>query len=155
MTNRLLIALVATAAVGCAEPTDPLENLPVYPGWFLSTVDGAYPPIPEGNGGSLLRAGFAFREYTVTGPGQGSGVVTYARHVLRDGVLDPTIVDLDFTIGGGTLRINLCPRLSACIAVVGTELVGPVAGGTAPLVLTEYLGGQAGPVLRFHAALPD
>ncbi|MFN0178255.1 MAG: hypothetical protein ACKVZ0_05610 [Gemmatimonadales bacterium] len=82
-------------------------------------------------------------------------MVTYARHVLRGGVVEPAIVDLDFTIGAGTLRINLCPRLAACIAVVDAALVGPVAGGTAPLVLTEYLGGQAGPVLPFHAALPD
>lgn len=155
MRIRVLMAVMAMAAVGCNEPTDPLESLPVYPGWFLSTVDGAYPPIPDGNGGSLLSAGLAFREYTVTGPGQGSGVVTYARHVLRNGVLEPAIVDLDFTIGGGTLRINLCPRLAACIAVVDAALVGPVSGGTAPLVLTEYLGGHAGAVLRFHAALPD
>jgi hypothetical protein len=154
VSNRSLLALVLLAAVACSEPADPLEDLPFYPGWFLSTVDGTYPPIPEGNGGSLLSAGLRFFEYTETAPGQGSGVVTYARHVLRGGVVEPAIVDLDFTIGVGILRINLCPRLSSCFAVTA-ELVGPVAGGTAPLVLTEHIGGQPGPVLRFGAALPD
>ncbi|MFN0179603.1 MAG: hypothetical protein ACKVZ0_12465 [Gemmatimonadales bacterium] len=153
MAKRSLLALALLAAVGCAEPADSLENLPVHPGWGLTTVNGAFLPVPEGNDGSLQSAGLIFREYTVTGPGQGRGVVTYARHVRRNGLMERSIVDHDFTIGGGSLRINLCPRLAVCIALVAIELVGPVIGGTAPLILTEYLGGQAGPVLRFDAAL--
>ena len=151
--KRPVLAVALLVAVGCSDPVDPLEHLPIYPGWSLVTVDGRSPPIPDDTGGSLVSAGLRFLEFASTGSGQGSGVVQYATHVLRAGTLDRSIVQFDFTIGDGTLRINLCPRLSACIAAA--ELAGPVTGGTTPLLLTQYLAGQPGSVLQFQAALPE
>ncbi|MEZ4455358.1 MAG: hypothetical protein R2882_02225 [Gemmatimonadales bacterium] len=149
----ILFGLGLVAIAGCGGPTSPIDQLPIYPGWFLSTVDDDYPPIPDWKGGSLLAAGLYFLEFTPDGTG-GTGVVTFTTNVLRGAVAEPTHVDLGFTISGGQLRINLCPSGGACFAVTD-ELVGPISGRTEPLVLTRYTGGQAGAVFRFGAALPD
>lgn len=151
--RRYLLAAAFLVAVGCSDPADPLEHFPLYPGWYLVTVDGQFLPIPDGTGGSMISSGLRFLEFTSTGSAEGSGVVQYVTHVLRGGVVEPSIVELDFTISGTTLHIDLCPRLSACVAA--TELVGPVGGGTTPLVLTRFVAGQAGSVLQFQASLPD
>ncbi|MGE0442582.1 MAG: hypothetical protein AB7S39_19025 [Gemmatimonadales bacterium] len=149
----ILAGLALLAMAGCNGATNPIEKLPIYPGWFLSTIDGAYPPIPDWNGGTLVAAGLYFRDFTADGNG-GSGVVTFTTNVLRGSVPEPTSADLNFTISGGQLRINLCPPGGACFAVTD-ELHGPIGERTDPLVLTRYVGGQAGAVFRFGPALPD
>jgi hypothetical protein len=82
------------------------------------------------------------------------GLVRYIVDVRRpDRFIDHSEVDLNYSIEEGTLRINLCPSLALCI--MSMELVGPIDTDGGELLLTHYLGGKAGSVYRFVAALPD
>jgi hypothetical protein len=70
---------------------------------------------------------------------------------MPDQTIQRSTSDLLYTIENDELRINLCPPLALCITT--TELVGPVPEGALELVLTHYIGGQAGPVSHFSVVL--
>ena len=140
-------------AQGCASPAGPS---PLYPGYFLTSVDGDPLPAPYGTDGSMLVSGsLGFGDSDrprTTGPV--TGMVTYTLVVRRpDQSLEHSTMQLDYSISDGVLRINLCPPLALCI--VSTELVGPILGRTSELVLTNYLAGAPGSVYRYFPSLPD
>lgn len=151
--NRVLIILAVLLTQGCGNPLAPS---PLYPGYFLSAVDGQPLPVPFAADGSVLLAGslgFADLERPRT-TGPVSGMVSYAISVRRpDQSLEHSTIKLNYSISDGVLRINLCPPLALCI--VSTELVGPILGQTSELVLTNYLGGNPGSVYRYFPSLPD
>lgn len=151
--NRALLILVVLLAEACSSPAAPS---PVYPGYFLSTVDGALLPVPFAEDGSALLAGSLAFGDVVPAPGEGTltGLVSYNTLIRRaDQSVQHSVVELNYTISNGLLRINLCPSLALCL--ISTELVGPILGRTSELVLTHYLGGTPGSVYSFFPALPE
>lgn len=153
--KRVLPALLLTAAVACADTAGPSPS-PLYPGYFLQSVDGRFLPMPVGTDGAMLVASslwFGDGSRPRTG-NTVDGTVRHMQEVQRPGQPpERSDIDLNYQIQGDELRIDLCPPLALCI--VETELIGTVEGRTAPLVLTHYLGGQPGSVFRFFPALPD
>ena len=140
-------------AYGCGGMVEPS---PLYPSYFLTSVDAQALPVPFGTDGSvLLSGGLGFdglERPRVDGPT--TGTVDYTVLIRRpDQSTQHSTVQLNYSISDGILRINLCPPLALCI--ISTELVGPIVGRTSALVLTNYLGGNPGPVYRFFPSLPD
>lgn len=151
--NRTLRLLAVLLVAACASPVAPS---PVYPGYFLSAVDGDPLPVPFAGDGSVLLAGsLSFGDLPPGATsGTATGLVSYSTVVRRpDQSVHHFTEELNYTINEGVLRINLCPSLALCI--ISTELVGPILGRTSELVLTHYLGGNPGSVYRFFPTLPD
>lgn len=139
--------------LGCHNPATPGE---LYPGYFLSSVDGrplptATPDLPDGY--VLVSGALGFGSSALPGDVDVvAGLVTYTQIVRDpDQVTQHWTTDLSYSVSGGELRINLCPPLALCI--VSTELVGPA--DRTELVLTHVLAGQPRAVYRFLATLPD
>jgi hypothetical protein len=149
----LLLSLVCAAACDYGGGT---AASGVYPNYFLSSVDGKALPVPSGSDGSELLAGsLDFGGLTrARGSGPVGGVVSYRLSVRHpDHSITSSNVQLNYSIGNDTLRINLCPSLAQCI--VSEELVGPLTDSHSELVLTHYLAGNPGTVYRYFPALPD
>lgn len=152
--KRLLMVATLGLAAACAQSVEPPS--PLYPSYFLATVDGAPLPVAFEGGATLLSSHLVFADpeaLMLTG-GVSTGMVRYIqRFRLADQTEQASEVQLDYQVAGDELRINLCPPLALCIAQ--TELVGTITNPTDPLPLTHYLAGQARSVYRYFPALPD
>jgi len=151
--KRILTILSVLLAAGCDGTVEPS---PLFPGYFLTAVDGQALPVPYAQDGTVLLAGFlGFGDGNrPRADGPSTGMVSYSISVRRpDQSIEHSTIDLNYSIDNGVLRINLCPPLAFCI--VSTELVGPILGRTSELVLTNYLGGNPGPVYRYFPSLAD
>ncbi|HEV8600854.1 MAG TPA: hypothetical protein VGQ69_15945 [Gemmatimonadales bacterium] len=153
--KRALLILAVLLSLGCSDALQPSPS-PLYPSYFLSSVDGQLLPVPYAADGTLLLAGslgFGGLDRP-RAEGQASGTVSYSLIVRwPDQSVHHSTIELDYTIEAGVLRINLCPPLALCIA--STDLVGPILGPYQELVLTYYLSGNPGSVYRYGPALPD
>jgi len=153
VVKRILLALACLASAGCA---DSVEPSPLYASYFLSAVDGKPLPVPiTGDGVMLVANTLVFDDHDRPRAGTTvDGLVRYVLDVRRpDQSLEHSEIDLDYSVTGAELRINLCPPLALCITT--TELVGTIGEPTDDLVLTNYTGGVKGSVYRFVPALPD
>lgn len=140
------------AGLGCEDTTAPSA---LHPSYFLFLVDGELLPATLPDGRAILSGHLIFGQGSrPRGTGPETGTVEYVLEVRGpDQVVDRTSLDLDYSVDDGILRIDLCPRGSACL--IATELVGPITGRTDPLILTHHLGGVAGSVYSYHPVLTD
>lgn len=148
-----LAGLLLLTLAGCSSSTGPS---PLYPSYFLSSVDGKPLPAPSNpDGTAITYGGLSFDgEPRPHETGPSTGTVTYTIIYQRpDHSFERVENSLGYTVADGVLRINLCPSLALCL--IPTELVGPFSHPNGPLVLTHYLGGAAQSVYRFFPSLPD
>ena len=149
--RRGLILFVAGLAVACGSALGPS---PLYPSYFLTSVDGKQLPTPYA-GSELLAGSLSFSDpERARSTGQATGLVRYTLSYRRpDGSLDQSTVELSYSITAGVLRIGLCPMGAFCL--VSSELVGPIPGRNSELVLTNHMGSSSASVYRFFPSLPD
>ncbi len=144
----LLVVLVA-----CGGQTGPA---PITGAFFLSSIDGVLlptglPGLPDGS--RVENGALSFGSPSRPRELEAAGLVTRTLWIRRpDNSLENWSATLRYQVTAGTLSIDLCP-IGALCALVSSVLKGPV--GTTELVLTEYIGGTAGPVFRYFAELPD
>jgi len=151
--KRVLGLIALGLALGCTDSVGPVA---VYPGYSLSQLDGQYLPIPWGGDGSVLLAlSLSFvDEVRPRSEGPVAGTVSYTTLIRPPNqTAQRFVIDLDYSVENGILRINLCPPLALCIT--STELVGSITAPYDELVLTHYLGGNPGSVYRFFPALAE
>jgi len=150
------LALAGTLAA-CGGPTGPGSGH-LLPNYFLSTVDGKPLPASTGNipeGWTLTAALLVFPDSVRDRPRGWTpiqGLMTYTEFVRDDQQVEyQWVSQLNFTLTGNELRIDLCPPLALCL--IRTELVGQVTD--TDLVLTHYLGDEPRNVYRYFPALAD
>jgi hypothetical protein len=151
--RRVIPLLCSLGILACND--SPIGPNPIYPGYSLFQVDEDFLPIPWGEDGSvLIAASLVFEREVRPRQSKPDGMVTYTLWVrLPNFDVQRSTMELEFFIENDELRINLCPPLALCITT--TELIAPLSDPAQELVFTHYVGGLAGTVYRYSAALPE
>jgi hypothetical protein len=152
-TPALGIALGLLGLAACSNTVGPGVGLLTH--YTLTSVDGVALPAPTSDLPEGWVVELAQLEFPRDRP-RGAGSFVWYIQLIRgpDNTTNLSRTQLEFTVDGSHVSINLCPPLALCI--VQTELIGEHLGDQ--LVLTHYLANQARSLYRFtedHSGIPE
>jgi hypothetical protein len=144
LTPTLGIALGLLGLAACNDTVGPGDGL--YQHYVLASVDGAPLPAPTSDLPEGWVVELAQLEFPRERPRDTGSLLWYVQLIRGpDNNSNLSRTQLEFSVEGNQVHINLCPPLALCI--VQTELFGQVVGDQ--LVMTHYLANEARSTYRF------
>ena len=144
--TRFALVVGGVLLAACNTTLGPGGDLDLH--YVLTSVDGAELPAPSSEAPDGWTVEYGALTFPRGRPRDASSYVGYAL-LLRapDGTGNISRVDLEYTVEGNTLTINLCPPLALCIAP--SFLIGEIRD--TELRLTHYLADRTRSVYRFES----